>query len=106
MNIKAYEDISGAAPKDSTFYTIDADTYDGAPDSRSPMGQGATPEEAIADLKAKMAALTGEFTAEDFAFLAELIRQSIEEKREDLLRATLSNSVNIILAALDKAASV
>lgn len=29
---------------------IDSDTYDGAPDSRSPMGVGATEAEAIADL--------------------------------------------------------
>jgi len=32
------------------YSAIDADSYDGAPDSESPMGWGSTPDEAEADL--------------------------------------------------------
>jgi len=41
-----------------------------------------------------------EFSKEDFAHTAELLRSD----NEAVVRATLSNNINIILAALDKAA--
>ncbi len=53
MTIKAFPDLSGAAPRDCAWYAIDEGSYD-PPDcdstARHQMGQGATPEEAIADL--------------------------------------------------------
>jgi len=53
MKIEVTEDETGYAPKHCRFTAIDADTYDGAYDSRnrSSIGYGATPDEAIADLK-------------------------------------------------------
>ncbi len=53
MLIKSYPDLTGAAPADCAYYAIDSDTYDGAEDShtRNHVGWGATPDEAIADLR-------------------------------------------------------
>jgi len=50
MNIQVFPDLTGFAPKHDRYHAYDVDTYDGAEDGRSPMGAGATPEEAIADL--------------------------------------------------------
>lgn len=50
MNIDVFPDLSGAAPRWATYYAIDRDTYDGAPDARSPIGHGETEAEAVADL--------------------------------------------------------
>jgi hypothetical protein len=47
---------------------------------------------------------TDEFTKEDFAHIADLIRQWSGVGSESVLRATLSNNLNVILAALDAAA--
>lgn len=58
MRIIAIPDDTGIAPADSRWHAIDDDTYDGAPDSRSPIGLGATPAEAIADLMEKITGLT------------------------------------------------
>jgi hypothetical protein len=55
MNIKAFPDLTGYAPAAERYYAIDVDSYDGAPDARSPCGTGATPEAAIADLEAQFA---------------------------------------------------
>jgi len=52
--IKAFPDITGWAPKNERYHAIDENTYDGAPDSNSPIGTGPTPEAAIADLKAQL----------------------------------------------------
>jgi len=54
--IQAYPDLSGAAPKDCAFYAI-ADNYDGAEDSRTryDVGYGATPEDAVLDLRRLLA---------------------------------------------------
>ncbi len=54
MTIRAFPDLSGFAPRDCAFYAIDEGTYDGAPDAgllARAVGCGATPEEAIADLR-------------------------------------------------------
>jgi len=54
VTIRAYPDLSGAVPADCAFYAIDEDTYDGAPDAgpiARAIGFGATPEDAIADLR-------------------------------------------------------
>jgi hypothetical protein len=50
MRVSTNEDNTGFAPKDSQWTAIDCDTYDGADDSRHPIGSGATEAEAIADL--------------------------------------------------------
>jgi len=52
MTIRAFPDLSGAAPKDCAFYAINTETYDGAEDSktRNHIGWGATEVAAIADL--------------------------------------------------------
>lgn len=51
MNIRAYPDTTGYAPRDEQYHAIDVDGYDGAPDGpRSPVGYGPTPAKAIADL--------------------------------------------------------
>ena len=57
MNIVTEADATGYAPRDCRYSATDADTYDGAPDSRnrSTVGYGATPEAAIADLMALLA---------------------------------------------------
>ena len=55
MKIEVHEDNTGYAPAAERFYAIDDDTYDGAEDSHCPVGTGATPEEAIADLLEQMA---------------------------------------------------
>jgi hypothetical protein len=47
MNIVILEDLTGFAPADSRFAAIDDATYAGP---GSPVGSGATPEAAIADL--------------------------------------------------------
>ena len=54
MNITVEADTTGYAPRDCRYSAVDADTYDGAPDSRtrSTIGYGGTPEAAIADLMA------------------------------------------------------
>jgi hypothetical protein len=41
-------------PKGPEWTAVDDDTYDGAEDSRSPMGWGRTEKEAINDLKDKI----------------------------------------------------
>ena len=53
MTIRAYPDLTGAAPADCAFYAI-TDDYDGAPDAgpiARAMGFGATEADAIADLR-------------------------------------------------------
>lgn len=52
MDIQVYEDNTGYAPKSCRYHAIDADSYDGAEDSknRSTIGYGATREAAIQDL--------------------------------------------------------
>lgn len=52
MQVKVHEDNTGIAPPDCRWTAIDSDTYDGAPDAgvRRIMGNGTTPEAAIADL--------------------------------------------------------
>lgn len=52
MNIETRSDLTGAAPADSAWTAIDADTYDGTPGS--PIGTGRTQAEAIADLLEKL----------------------------------------------------
>jgi hypothetical protein len=58
MKIVAHEDDTGCAPRSCRFYATDADTYDGAPDSRNraTIGYGPTPSAAIADLLELIAA--------------------------------------------------
>jgi hypothetical protein len=58
MNIVTEEDNTGFAPRHCRFTAHDADTYDGAEDSRNraTVGYGATPEAAIADLRELLAA--------------------------------------------------
>jgi hypothetical protein len=58
MNIVTEEDSTGYAPRHCRFTAIDADSYDGAEDSRnrSTIGYGATPAAAIADLLELLAA--------------------------------------------------
>ena len=53
MNIEVRPDLSGAAPLWASYYAIDRDTYDGAPDSttRNHIGYGETEAEAVADLR-------------------------------------------------------
>jgi hypothetical protein len=57
MNIQVEPDVTGFAPRDCRYSAVDADTYDGAPDSRtrSCIGYGGTPAAAIADLLALLA---------------------------------------------------
>ena len=52
MNIETHEDTSGFAPRGCRYSAVDADTFDGAPDSRNRwhVGYGATPAEAESDL--------------------------------------------------------
>ena len=54
MKIVTEADTTGHAPRDCRYSAVDADTYDGAEDSRtrSTVGYGATPAAAIADLMA------------------------------------------------------
>lgn len=54
MKLEAFPDITGWAPKNERYHAIDVDSYDGAPDSNSPLGTGATAEEAIADLRRQL----------------------------------------------------
>lgn len=54
MKIVTTEDNTGIAPRDSLWSAVDDDTYDGAEDSRCPIGRGATEAEAIADLKEQL----------------------------------------------------
>lgn len=54
-DIQAFEDDTGHAPKAERFYAYDAATYCGCPDCHCPVGTGATPEAAIADLLEQMA---------------------------------------------------
>ena len=54
MKIQAFPDLTGWAPQRERYHAIDTDTYDGAPDSNSPIGSGATAKEAIADLLQQM----------------------------------------------------
>lgn len=54
MKIRASEDVTGFAPSDSKWIAVDDDTYDGAEDSRCPIGWGATEAEAIVDLKEQL----------------------------------------------------
>ena len=57
MKIRTEADLSGYAPRDCRYSAVDADRFDGAPDSRnrSTVGYGATPEAAVADLMALLA---------------------------------------------------
>ena len=57
MNIQVEADTTGYAPRDCRYSAIDAETYDGAPDSRtrSTIGYGPTPAAAVADLMALLA---------------------------------------------------
>lgn len=57
MKIRTEADQTGYAPRDCRYAAYDDETYDGAPDSRtrSTVGYGSTPEEAIADLMALLA---------------------------------------------------
>lgn len=48
MNIRATRIYHGE------WMAVDDDTYDGAPDSKSPCGVGSTEQEAIDDLKEKL----------------------------------------------------
>ena len=52
MDIRAFADNTGYAPKSERYHAIDYDTYDGAEDSsnRCTVGHGVTEAEAIADL--------------------------------------------------------
>ena len=52
MKIVTEEDQTGYAPHDCRYSAIDADSYDGAEDSRnrSTIGYGATPAKAVAEL--------------------------------------------------------
>lgn len=54
MKICASEDVTGFAPSDSKWVAVDDDSYDGAEDSRCPIGRGATEAEAVADLMQQM----------------------------------------------------
>jgi hypothetical protein len=56
MNIRTSEDVTGFAPSDSKWVAVDDDSYDGAEDSRHPIGRGATEAEAIADLMEQLKA--------------------------------------------------
>ena len=51
---------------------------------------------------------SADFLPEDYRFTAELLRayckQDFSRNKQDLFRAVCSNNLNIILAALDKAA--
>lgn len=53
MNIVVTEDTTGWAPRSCRFTAYDDDTWDGAEDSRNRhyIGFGATPDEAITDLR-------------------------------------------------------
>lgn len=53
MKIIATEDPT--RPAFARWQAIDDSTYDGAPDGRHPLGEGATEAEAIADLKEQIA---------------------------------------------------
>lgn len=55
-DLRAEPDLTGIAPPDCAWSAIDANTYDGAPDSanRHQIGFGRTREEAIADLMEKL----------------------------------------------------
>jgi hypothetical protein len=55
MHIAFHPDTTGYAPRAEAWYAIDADSYCGCPDCRSPMGTGATADEAIADLLEQLA---------------------------------------------------
>lgn len=51
MNIRAFPDTTGYAPKNEAWHAIDSDTYDGAEDAgHQHVGYGHTAEEAIVDL--------------------------------------------------------
>lgn len=67
MDIRAFEDNTGYAPRSCRFTAYDADTYDWAPDQKraSSIGYGATPSEAIADLLEIMEA-EGEITHDEY----------------------------------------
>ncbi len=55
MNIKTHYDPPPIPNRSFDWSAIDDDTYDGSPDSKCPVGHGATEEEAIADLKEQIA---------------------------------------------------
>ncbi len=55
MHIRTRRDLSGYAPLSESWYAIDEDTYDGAPDAGPQcVGTGPTPEAAIVDLLEKL----------------------------------------------------
>ena len=55
MNIQAYPDTTGYAPKGETWHAYDCDTYDGAEDAgRQHVGYGSTAAEAVLDLIERM----------------------------------------------------
>lgn len=57
MDIRAFPDFTGYAPRDEAWHAIDTSTYDYAPDQKRlcPVGYGPTPQEAIVDLLELMA---------------------------------------------------
>ena len=54
MKIATGQDTTGYATYDYRWFAYDDDTFDGAPDARSPIGHGATEQEAINDLLEQM----------------------------------------------------
>jgi hypothetical protein len=50
MKIKTHHDYPPIPNRSFDWSAIDDDTYDGAPDSKCPVGHGATEQEAIEDL--------------------------------------------------------
>ena len=55
MNITIEADTTGWAPRDCRYSAIDADRYDGSPDSRSAVvGYGDSPSDALGDLLLQM----------------------------------------------------
>lgn len=55
MNLTIEADLTGYAPQGCRYTAIDADRYDGAPDSRSAIvGYGDSPSDALGDLLLQM----------------------------------------------------
>ena len=50
MNIRTSHDCPPIPTRAFDWSAVDADTYDGAPDARCPIGRGATEADAVADL--------------------------------------------------------
>ena len=49
-DIQVYPDTTGYAPPSERYHAVDASTYCGCHECQCPVGVGATPDEAIADL--------------------------------------------------------